>query len=93
MQVKIKSKSKLFKTIIRDVDALLNDIPTMDHEGVTLEDSMMLDSFIDSIKNYKVKDEKGTFHYPFGTTIATVMVFDELSDKREEEKDESDRRR
>ena len=64
----------------------------MDHEVVTLEDSMMLDSYIDSIKNYKVKDEKETFHYPFGTTMATVLVFDEIADKREEQKDENNRR-
>tara|TARA_R100001244_G_scaffold37079_2_gene33829 strand:+ start:745 stop:1014 length:270 start_codon:yes stop_codon:yes gene_type:complete len=82
--MKLKSKSPLLNTIISKVDDLLAKIPSHDHDAVALEDSMNFDQYVDSIKELKLQDETGRELHPFSTYIASRLVYDELSARRDE---------
>tara|TARA_R100001244_G_scaffold588_1_gene1262 strand:+ start:273 stop:545 length:273 start_codon:yes stop_codon:yes gene_type:complete len=80
----LKSKSTLFHTIIERVDQQLAGIPLNDSEGAPLEDSTDLDMHIDAIKEMKITNAKGDVIHPFSTAVATQLVYDELTERREQ---------
>ena len=82
--MKLKSKSSLFHTIIERVDQQLASIPLTDAQGTPLEDSTDFDMYVDGIKGMKLTNAVGTVVYPFSTTIATQLVYDELAERREQ---------
>ena len=80
----LKSKSTLFHTIIERVDQQLANTPLNDAEGSPMEDSTDLDMHIDAIKEMKLTNAKGDIIRPFSTAVATQLVYDELTEKREQ---------
>jgi hypothetical protein len=79
--VKQKSKSSILNSIMSDVDQQLSSIPSFDTDGCPIEDSMHFDMYIDGITTISFKDGLENIHYPFGRTIATILVFDELEER------------
>ena len=84
--MKLKSKSSLFNNIISQADDQLASIPLTDYHGTPLEDSLDFDMHVDGIKMIKVKDGEGHTLQPFSTLVATKLVYDELTERREQEK-------
>ena len=82
--MKLKSKSSLFHTIIARLDQQLASIPLTDAQGTLLEDSTDFDMHVDAIKGMNLTNAIGTVVYPFSTTIATQLVYDELAERREQ---------
>jgi len=82
--MKLKSKSSLFHTIIERLDQQLASIPLTDAQGTLLEDSTDFDMHVDAIKGMNLTNAIGTVVYPFSTTIATQLVYDELAERREQ---------
>ena len=80
----LKSKSTLFHTIIERVYQQLANTPLNDAEGSPMEDSTDLDMHIDAIKEMKLTNAKGDIIRPFSTAVATQLVYDELTEKREQ---------
>jgi len=81
--MKLKSKSPLLHSIIDKVDVLLSNIPSHDHDAAPLEDSLDFDQYVDSIKELKLKDETGIDLHPFGTYVASRLIYDELAARRD----------
>tara|TARA_B100000035_G_C20889536_1_gene504336 strand:+ start:461 stop:745 length:285 start_codon:yes stop_codon:yes gene_type:complete len=75
---KQKSKSQILETLFEEVDEQLESIPTLDHDGGLIEDSMHMDMYTDAIANIHFTDSLNRKHYPFNKTIATILVEDEL---------------
>ena len=75
---KQKSKSQILETLFEEVDEQLKSIPTLDHDGGLIEDSMHMDMYTDAIANIHFTDSLNRKHYPFNKTIATILVEDEL---------------
>ena len=82
--MKLKSKSSLFHTIIERLDQQLASIPLTDAQGTPLEDSTDFDMHVDAIKGMKLTNATGTIVYPFSTSMATQLVYDELAERREQ---------
>jgi len=82
--MKLKSKSSLFNTIIEKVDQQLASIPLNDSQGAPLEDSTDFDMYVDAIKEMKLTNAKGDVIHPFSTHVATQLVYDELTERREQ---------
>ena len=82
--MKLKSKSSLFNTIIERVDQQLASIPLNDAQGTPLEDSTDFDMHVDTIKEMKLTNAAGLIIYPFSTAVATQLVYDELTERREQ---------
>ena len=82
--MKLKSKSSLFHTIIGRVDQQLASIPLNDSQGTPLEDSTDFDMHVDAIKGMQLTNATGTIVYPFSTSMATQLVYDELAERREQ---------
>jgi hypothetical protein len=80
--MKQKSKSLILKDIISDLDEQLAAIPSHDFDGAPIEDSMQFDTYIDGIANINFVDKIGRRHYPIDKTIATILVFDELEERK-----------
>lgn len=80
--MKQKSKSLILKDIISDLDEQLAAIPSHDFDGAPIEDSMQFDTYIDGIANINFVDNIGRRHYPIDKTIATILVFDELEERK-----------
>ena len=82
--MKLKSKSSLFNTIIEKVDQQLASIPLNDSQGTPLEDSTDFDMHVDAIKEMNLTNAKGDVIHPFSTHVATQLVYDELTERREQ---------
>ena len=82
--MKLKSKSSLFHTIIERIDQQLASIPLNDTQGSPLEDSTDFDMHVDAIKEMKLTNGKGDIIHPFSTAVATQLVYDELTERREQ---------
>ena len=80
--MKQKSKSLILKDIISDLDEQLAAIPSHDFDGAPIEDSMQFDTYVDGIANINFVDNIGRRHYPIDKTIATILVFDELEERK-----------
>ena len=81
--MKTKSVSPLFNSIIEKLDHQLATIPTHDNEGCDIEDSMHLDTYVSSVTNILVKDKLGANHYPINEALALKLIFDEVEERRE----------
>ena len=86
--MKQKSKSLILKDIISDLDEQLAAIPSHDFDGAPIEDSMQFDTYIDGIANINFVDNIGRRHYPIDKTIATILVFDELEERKNQPTEE-----
>ena len=82
--MKLKSKSSLFHTIIERIDQQLASVHLNDAEGSPMEDSTDLDMHIDAIKEMKITNAKRDVIHPFSTAVATQLVYDELTERREQ---------
>ena len=71
------------------MDDTLSSIPIMDNEGCDTEDSMSFDSYVSAIENCNVKDKDGRYHYPADKTLAIVLFYDEVKNKRKQGEDMS----
>jgi len=80
--MKQKSKSLILKDIISNLDEQLAAIPSHDFDGAPIEDSMQFDTYVDGIANINFVDNIGRRHYPIDKTIATILVFDELEERK-----------
>ena len=76
MANKYLSKSPMLKNIIEELDEQLSNVPSHDWDGTPMEDSMQF-------ANVSFRDGFGRKHYPINKTIATVLVYDELNEKKE----------
>tara|TARA_Y100000114_G_scaffold135048_1_gene135681 strand:+ start:92 stop:379 length:288 start_codon:yes stop_codon:yes gene_type:complete len=83
MANKYLSKSPMLKNIIEELDEQLSNVPSHDWDGTPMEDSMQFDACVDSVANVSFRDGFGRKHYPINKTIATVLVYDELNEKKE----------
>ena len=83
MSLKIKSKSPLFNSIIKNVDEILSGIPEQDVEGCDIEDSLSFDSYVSALENANAKDETGRYFYPIDKTLAITLIQDEMKQRRE----------
>jgi len=82
--MKIKSKSLILKDIISQTDKQLAAIPEFDASGTPIEFTTEYDMYIDSVANIKFNEGENHIHYPFDKTIATLLVEDELQERKEE---------
>lgn len=80
--MKQKSKSLILKDIISDLDQQLAAIPSHDFDGSPIEDSLQFDTYVDGIANVNFVDNIGRRHYPIDKTIATILVFDEIEERK-----------
>lgn len=80
--MKQKSKSLILKNIISDLDQQLAAIPSHDFDGSPIEDSLQFDTYVDGIANVNFVDNIGRRHYPIDKTIATILVFDEIEERK-----------
>jgi len=87
--MKLKSKSSILENIITDLDEQLAAIPSHDWTGEPIEDSLQLDMLIDGVRNISFcegKSEKK--HYPINRTIATLLVENELYERKQQPTEE-----
>lgn len=80
--MKQKSKSLILKDIISELDQQLAAIPSHDFDGSPIEDSLQFDTYVDGIANVNFVDNIGRRHYPIDKTIATILVFDEIEERK-----------
>lgn len=80
--MKQKSKSLILKDIISDLDQQLAAIPSHDFDGSPIEDSLQFDTYVDGIANVNFVDNIGRRHYPIDKTVATILVFDEIEERK-----------
>ena len=80
--MKQKSKSLILKDIISDLDQQLAAIPSHDFDGAPIEDSLQFDIYVDGVANISFTDNIGRKHYPIDKTTATILVFDELDERK-----------
>lgn len=93
MQQEIKSKSILFKNIIKDIDDQLSTIPLRDHDGMNIEDSGTFDDYVDAINdslnkiitNHEPNKKRPELNLK---EIAQRLIEDELMERREDEDEE-----
>ena len=82
--MKQKSKSPILNNIMTELDEQLAAIPSHDFDGTPIEDSLSLDMYIDGIANVNFVDDIKRRHYPISKTIATILVFDEIEERKNE---------
>tara|TARA_R100000278_G_C5450918_1_gene157365 strand:- start:446 stop:739 length:294 start_codon:yes stop_codon:yes gene_type:complete len=82
--MKQKSKSLILNDIMTKIDEQLASIPSFDFDGTPIEDSLNLDMHIDGIANVYFKDGIGRKHYIVDKTVATILVFDEIEERKNE---------
>lgn len=80
----LKSKSILFKDIIKKIDEQLELVPPHDIQGCPMQDSIWLDMHVDSLTDLKVIDEAGREHKPIKKCVAELLIHDEITNKQEE---------
>tara|TARA_R110002153_G_scaffold50534_3_gene142195 strand:- start:290 stop:556 length:267 start_codon:yes stop_codon:yes gene_type:complete len=80
--MRFKCNSSVAQSIIKDLDQQLSKIPSNDVDGTPTEDSMHLDSYIDAITMITAYDISGKKFYPFGRTVATIFVEDEIQERK-----------
>ena len=83
-----QSKSLILENLINEIDTQLAAVPTHDHDGSPIEDSLSLDMYIDGVANINFVDGIGRKHYPINKTIATILVEDELKERNNEPTEE-----
>lgn len=81
---KLKSKSLILNQIIDDADEKLAAIPEFDASGTPIEFTTDYDMYIDGIANIKFIEGENHIHYPFDKTVATLLVEDELQNRKDE---------
>ncbi len=87
--MKLKSKSTILENIITDLDEQLAAIPTFDWTGAPIEDSLQLDMIIDGVRNiYFCEGNWEKKHYPIDRTIATLLVENELYERKQQPTEE-----
>jgi hypothetical protein len=87
--MKLKSKSTILENIITDLDEQLAAIPTFDWTGAPIEDSLQLDMIIDGVRNiYFCEGKWEKKHYPIDRTIATLLVENELYERKQQPTEE-----
>jgi len=67
-----------------EIDEQLASIPLHEADGTPIEDSMHLDMYIDGVANISFTDDIKRRHYPINKTIATILVFDEIEERKNE---------
>ena len=87
--MKLKSKSTILENIITDLDEQLAAITTFDWTGAPIEDSLQLDMIIDGVANISFSEDSGfRKHYPIDKTIATLLVENELYERKQQPTEE-----
>jgi|TARA_B100001939_G_scaffold298265_1_gene273194 hypothetical protein len=86
--MKLQSKSLILENLINEIDTQLAAIPSHDHDGSPIEDSMSLDMYIDGVANINFVDGIGRKHYPINKTVATILVEDELKERQNQPTEE-----
>ena len=87
--IKLRSKSKKFRVLIKQLDNILADVSIDKYTKTNMSDRYVYDSkactIVSKIKELELKGNQFGSSISMGTDFANILVLSEIKDKLEEE--------